>query len=79
MKDDLSRQDAVNRSEWANPANWRWGIYRSPRDSRVWVPKKPKWAGWTLNFAHRASYWWLAALLAPAIFALVVVALIEWT
>jgi len=55
-----------NESEWRDPKNWRarWiGIYVAPRDSRVWVPKRIPAMGWTLNFAHRASWWWLAGLL----------------
>lgn len=56
-------QRELNEAEWADPANWRRGIYRSARDTRVFVPKRPRWAGWTLNFAHNASVWWLMALL----------------
>lgn len=61
-----------NHAEWDDPANWRWGVYYSPLDTRVWVPKKPKWMGATLNFAHRASYVWLAVLLSPAVLVAVV-------
>ncbi len=56
--------------EWLDPRNWRarWlGAYVAPRDPRVWVPKRHRGLGWTLNFAHRASWVWLAALLAPAV------------
>lgn len=54
--------------EWNDPRNWRagWlGIYVAPRDPRVWVPKRQPWMGFTLNFAHRQSWLWLAALLLP--------------
>ena len=41
---------------WADPANWRWGLlYLCPQDPRVVVPKRPRWAGYTLNFAHRSA------------------------
>ena len=56
--------------EWQNPQNWRggWlGIYVAPRDPRVWVPKRRPEFGSTLNFAHRSSWVWLAALLVPAL------------
>ena len=59
-------QQEINQGEWSNPTNWRWGVYNSPRDSRVWVAKQIPWTGWTLNFAHSAAWWWMAALLAPA-------------
>ncbi len=36
------------------------GIYRCPRDPRLIVPKRARWAGWTLNFAHRAAWLVLA-------------------
>lgn len=59
-------QDEINRDEWTRPANWRGGmlaVYVSPLDTRVWVPKRPPGLGWTLNFAHRRSWLWLAALI----------------
>lgn len=50
---------------WRDPTSWAWGvIYNCPEDSRVWVPKRIRWTGWTLNFAHRSAYAWLFALLA---------------
>ncbi len=39
-------------SEWSNPNNWRFGIYRSKLDFRVIVPKQNKYGGWTINFGH---------------------------
>jgi uncharacterized membrane protein len=53
------------RTEWENPANWRGGLlglYVAPRDPRTWVHKKYGY-GWTLNFAHRRSWYWLFGLL----------------
>jgi hypothetical protein len=44
-------------SLWENPTNWRWRlVYVCKSDPRVIVPKKPKWMGRTLNFAHRKAY-----------------------
>ena len=37
---------------WSDKANWEFGIYRCVEDPRVVVPKRPKWTGWTINFAH---------------------------
>ncbi len=57
-------QDEINLQEWKNKENWKWrGIYNSQKDTRIWVPKKPKWMGWTLNFAKKQSFYWLFALL----------------
>ncbi len=44
---------------WSNRKNWSWGFYSCQDDPRLIVPKMPKWAGRTLNFAHR----WQALLL----------------
>jgi uncharacterized membrane protein len=65
-------QQEVNEREWSTTKNWRFGIYYAPLDSRIWVPKPRRWMGWTLNFAHRVAYLFLAALLLPAIFVLVI-------
>ena len=47
---------------WADPGNWRGNIiYVAEGDPRVIVPKKPKWGGWTLNFAHASA--WVALLI----------------
>ena len=53
-------QKDLNEMEWSDKINWKWGIfYYSHNDTRVWAPKKPKWCGWTLNFAKKQSYLWL--------------------
>lgn len=37
--------------------NYKWGIfYCNPNDNRVFVPKRSKVLGWTLNFANPYSY-----------------------
>ena len=42
---------------WRDDKNWKgiWGVYSCPQDPRVVVPKRCKWAGWTVNFAHPAA------------------------
>ena len=46
---------------WQDQRYWSpIGIYRCPLDPRLIVPKRIRWAGWTLNFAHRAA--WLVLL-----------------
>lgn len=67
-------QSEINESEWQDRANWRIGCYSSPRDTRVWVPKPIRWTGWTLNFAHRSAWVWLALLLLPAVIAVTLIA-----
>ncbi len=57
-------QNEINLQEWENKENWKWGqFYNSKKDSRIWIPKKPKWMGWTLNFSKKQSYCWLFSLL----------------
>lgn len=59
----MDDQESINHREWERPENWNaWGVYRSVRDTRVWVPKRDCAPGQTLNFAHRASWWSLAGL-----------------
>jgi hypothetical protein len=42
---------------WSDPVNWHgWGFYYCKDDPRTVVPKRIKWTGWTINFAH-ASAW----------------------
>jgi uncharacterized membrane protein len=50
--------------EWQNSDNWRggWlGLYVAPNDPRILVRKREPRFGWTLNFAHRASWIILAS------------------
>ena len=59
-------QDDINHREWHEPANWTGGIlrrYASERDTRLWVPKSNPALGWTLNFAHPKSMFWLVGLI----------------
>ena len=72
---DRKYQDGVNESEWQDPANWWWagGLYYSPRDDRVFVPKRPPSFGATINLGRPLG---LAIALAVPVFlvALVVAA-----
>jgi hypothetical protein len=53
---------------WQDPRYWTPpGIYRCPADPRLIVPKRRRWAGWTLNFAHRASWLVLLASIVVAV------------
>ena len=50
-----------------DPSNYTWGVfYAAPADPRVWVPKRLG-LGYTLNFAHRASWLWMLAILGAAV------------
>lgn len=61
-------------TEWSRPENWRgglFGIYYAPGDPRVWVPKRIPIMGWTLNFARRRAWYWLAGLVALILFSVI--------
>jgi uncharacterized membrane protein len=60
----MDNQERINQQEWERPENWTgWlGTYRSAKDERVLVPKRTAALGWTLNFAHRAAWWFLLGL-----------------
>ncbi|HKI97505.1 MAG TPA: hypothetical protein VKB51_03420 [bacterium] len=72
-------QEQINDAEWQNSANWRFGLfYYSPRDSRVWVPKRSMFGrrryGGTPNFAQPSArqYMMLIVTFMLALFLLVV-------
>ena len=60
-------QHDVNRAEWENPENWSgpraFAVYFSKRDSRVIVPKRLPWMGWTVNLAQTTGVFWLLGTL----------------
>ena len=72
----MQNREMANEQEWANAENWSdstMGLYFSKRDTRVWVPKRRRELGWTLNLARAAGAgWFLAILLAPSLVLLVV-------
>lgn len=60
---------------WRDRTNWSWGVvYHCAEDPRVIVPRRWRWGGWTLNFAHRRAglYGVLAVLfcVGPAVLSL---------
>lgn len=51
-----------------NPDNYKWTIfYYNPEDSRIIVPKRTRWMGWTLNFGRTNTYLILAGIIIIAI------------
>lgn len=43
--------------------NWKWKMfYYNTNDTRLFVPKRRPQFGLTLNFAHRGSYYFTAAI-----------------
>lgn len=61
------------RTEGGNePNHWKWGVlYFNPDDSRIIVPKRIEWLGWTLNFAQPNSI-----IIAGGIFVLIMLSVI---
>ncbi len=57
IREDLDRL-------WANPNNWSI-VYRCAEDPRVIVPRRRRWMGWTINFAHPLA--WLVLLLSAVV------------
>lgn len=54
----------------ADPGNYKWGIfYYHTRDTRIIVPKRARYMGWTFNFAHPATYLILFTLVGAALIA----------
>ena len=52
---------------WSSPGNWtRLGFYRCADDPRLMVPKRVG-IGYTINLAHRRSWWVLATLVGVAL------------
>lgn len=49
---------------WVTPNNWNI-VYRCAEDPRVIVPRRRRWMGWTINFAHPLA--WLVLPLCVAV------------
>ena len=65
MTRDHATRDAMNEAEWARPENWHGGllgIYASARDTRLIVPKRRRWMGWTINVGRPAGILFMASL-----------------
>ena len=41
---------------WADPKNWNGGIYSCKEDPRIFIPKRIRWTGWAVNFAHARTW-----------------------
>lgn len=53
---------------WQDPKHWKWGVvYYCESDPRIVVFKRPRWTGWTFNFAHRSAYLLTVAILLIAL------------
>ena len=71
-------QETINAHEWRSDENWtRLGLYRSVRDTRVWVPKRKPAFGWTVNLAHPAGWWSLLALFTVPLGLILLFALVQ--
>ncbi len=54
-----------------DPTNYKWGIfYFNRKDSRILVPKRISWMGWTFNFGNRYSYIFFFLVISFVIFIL---------
>ena len=51
---------------WADSKNWHI-VYRCANDPRVIVPRRRRWMGWTINFAHPLAWPVLALCVAVAV------------
>jgi len=51
---------------WADPKNWHI-VYQCVNDPRVIVPRRRRWMGWTINFAHPLAWPVLALCVAVAV------------
>ena len=70
MTRDHATRDAMNEAEWARPENWHGGllgIYASARDTRLIVPKRRRWMGWTVNVGRPAGMAGMALIAALVI------------
>ena len=47
----MASQADINTQEYSDPKNWHGPLYASRRDSRIVVPKKSGFHGYTVNFA----------------------------
>ncbi|MCA9406897.1 MAG: hypothetical protein KC684_10185 [Candidatus Omnitrophica bacterium] len=53
---------------YADPESWKYGcIYYCPGDPRIIVPKRLRWTGWTINFAHPRAWVTLTGLILFAV------------
>ena len=68
MRPKFDDQDELDRMR-LDPDNYKWGIfYFNPKDSRLFLPKRNPYMGFTLNFANPYSYFIVGLLFAFALF-----------
>ena len=62
---------SLDEKYWSKRENWKWWCYTCPDDPRTIVSRRPRWAGYTINVAHRKSWgvlaWLIALILLPAL------------
>ncbi len=71
-------QQQINHAQWNDPDNWSGpfnDLYFSKQDSRVWVPRKGPWNGWTMNLAQPRGAMWLYGMV-YGVYSLLTLALI---
>ena len=73
-------QEAVDQTEWENPANWSgppWlSVYFSKKDSRIWVPKQIPALGWTVNLGRTGGVRWMIGIIVGVILLMAAVSII---
>lgn len=47
----MDSREETDKLEYANPLNWHGPLYASRKDSRILVPKRKGFPGYTVNFA----------------------------
>ncbi len=76
---DPVNQREIDEKEWADTANWRYGLfYYSEKDSRPWVPKRSMFGrrrfGGTPNFAKSVARAYFMLMVGIAVVVVLVLA-----
>ncbi|HMI05206.1 MAG TPA: DUF5808 domain-containing protein [Pedobacter sp.] len=67
----------MNELDRKNNNYWTWGVfYKNPNDPSIWVEKKSGF-GWTVNFAHKISYFIVALIVGMPLWILLALALMD--
>ena len=74
------QNNQANDAQWNNAQNWAgpklFAVYFSKADSRLWVPKRIPWMGWTLNLGHPKGAVWLVGIIVGIVLLQIAVLLI---
>lgn len=62
-EDERRRWEVRQEQLWADPNNWSGWLYFCKQDPRLFVPKRSRWMGWTVNWGHDNGGWVLLGLL----------------